>query len=251
MNVLSDYRTGQNVDHHGDDDQDEFPLRQGNKQEQQLMDESAEEIVDLLSVEPQLVPNIRDLPPAPPPPLIPLPSTPPRIKEETLPMSKPPGSGQVVPSLVVVPPTPIPPPPELGEALSSPAPPPLPPPPLLPSPPAPPPPPPPPLLPAIPEGQSPTASPTGEFTYNSRTCRPGSKNLVSTHRTPHPHNHASSQLPPYYYVTLNPALGACLEEYNVASHARPFSTVHHLTQHRPTHPPSQAQACNNSKILLL
>ena len=80
---------------------------------------------------------------------------------------------------------------------------------------------------------------SGSFHYSSLSCKPGSKNLCSTTtRGRHASSTPSSSLSPYYYVTLNPAPGASLEEYNITTSASPFTTVHRI---QPSASPSTTQ----------
>lgn len=71
--------------------------------------------------------------------------------------------------------------------------------------------------------------PQDTYRYTFLTCKPGNKNLFPPLQGKNTQTHSSPlSLPPYYYVTLNPAPGASIEEYNVASSAFPLSTVHRL-----------------------
>lgn len=221
MTMMSDNRAGQNVDH-------KLPLLE--KDHQKPVDEQG--VIELPPIEPQLVPNApqpsRESP-------IPLPPLPPPVGSVGSPVPPPP-----------------PPPPVAGA--ESPIPPPPPPPPV--GSPIPPPPPPPPVgsagsqIPSLPPFTSPVTtsnkgrvltSEAGEYTYRSLTCKPGSKNLFSAPRGGHSlcsRSPSPSSLPPYYFVTLNPAPGASLEEYNIASSAFPLSTVHRL---QPSTTPTSMQ----------
>ena len=98
----------------------------------------------------------------------------------------------------------------------------------------PPPPPPPPTpqsqAPAPALDDTPTTPPTSDtYQYSSLTCKPGSKNICPSPGERKTHSHSPSSLPPYYYITLNPAPGASLEEYNITSTASPLTTVHRIT----------------------
>lgn len=76
----------------------------------------------------------------------------------------------------------------------------------------------------------PTTTPTSDtYQYSSLSCKPGSKNICPSPGERKAHPHSPSSLPPYYYVTLNPAPGASLEEYNITSTASPLTTVHRIT----------------------